>query len=225
MTTFTLSLASTKPFTASLAPVQFWRQPFDLEIRDYNMDNENMGRQFMGPGYRSGPVRARAVESGKTIPAVFRVLPSQQTKLEPEHLQLWRRLNWEFADNILETLIDDHFAWTNGTADIPAFDQARVCGGALLRGAVADGYLMIDSILTSQPVPPASEVLGKSWLWYYATEVNPRGVVTFINRTAKDGTKKPVRVPLISRLPLYVPVAWLHRLPAGFVPPSALWMA
>jgi hypothetical protein len=229
MTSFTLDLLDYTPITGALLleeappPVQFYRQPHDLEMLNYNLGDS--GRKYMGDGYRAGKVRSNAVDNGKTIPAVFRLLPSHSTKLSADWLAFWRALNWEFKDDILDTLIADNFAWTNNTADIPAFDQPRVCGGAILTGSPADGYLMIDSLLTSQPVPSATDVLACPWLWYYGTEVNPKGVPTYITRTARDGMKKPVRVPILSRLPLYAPVAWMHKLPLGWVPPNALWMA
>jgi len=216
----TLYLNETKYQRWDVAPVpvpQYFRHPHDREIKDFNAGL----RTYIGDW--SGPVRNNAANTGKTIPEVYRMFPDQQTRLYPDHLKLWRELNWEFKDDILSTLIVDNFAWTNNTADIPAFHAPLLCGGAILRGGVDSGYLWIDSLLTSEPVPPAEIILNKPWLWYYGTEVNPDGVVTYITRMAKDGTRKPVRVPILSRLPLYLPLVWLHKLPLGFIPPSPLW--
>jgi hypothetical protein len=81
-------------------------------------------------------------------------------------------------------------------------------------------------MLSSDPTPPVTEVLSKPWLWYWGVEVNGKGQVTFITRARADGSgnRIPVRVPLITRLPVYLQLIWLDKLPPGYIPPSALWM-
>jgi hypothetical protein len=236
---FTLSDANT--YTSALTPVpqpplmQFYRHPHDLEIKDYNLPNDS-GRMYMGDGYRKGKVRNNAVDSGKTLPEVYRLDPDQVTPLPNDFIHLWKDINPDLSVEVFGTLLDPHYAWTNNTGwpghynhltgelatdgdnpyEPPAFHAPLVCGGALFKGTEQGGYLYIDNILTSDPAPSAPEVLSKPWLYFYGTQVNPKGQVTFINRRGMDGSLHPVRVPFVTRWPVYVPLSWLDRLPAGY---------
>jgi hypothetical protein len=233
----TLPISFTLAIGEPLDDFQFWRHPHDVEIKDYNAPNDS-GRMYMGDGYRLGKVRQRAVDSGKSLPEVYRLDPDQVTPLQNDFIHLWKDINPELSIEVFSTLLDPNYAWTNNTGwpghynhltgelatgekgpyEPPAFHAPLINGGALLKGAEQGGYLFIENINTSEPAPSAPYVLERPWLYFYGTQVNPSGVVTYINRRGMDGNLYPVRVPFITRFPVYAPLSWLDRLPADFNP-------
>ena len=215
--------------------VQYYRQPHDIEIQNYNAGY----RTYLGDGVRTGPVRDSVVNTGKGMPEVYRLLPDHQVPLECRWIKLWRNLNPMLSDERFGTLLGNGLAWTNRTgwpgryncltgadagAQDPAFDAARICGGAIFKGKEQDGYLYIESLLTSQATPTAADILEKPWLWYWGTTVLPTGQVNYITRLGTDGKHHPVRVPLLTRLPVRLSLSWLDRLPMGFIPPTPMWL-
>ena len=261
--------------------VQLYRKPHDVEIRNYNLDDKVYGLEFMGAGYRSGPVRDAVLNDPSSnpnkspMPEVYRMYPDHQTPISCAFVRVWREMNPELSVEKFSTLMDPTLAWMNRTGSPPryncltdenrgekdpAFDAARLCGGALVKGV--EGYslmealretisliqrvvrrtimyqpfrqsvlalssrniLNLETILTSEPAPAASDVLAKPWLWYWGTAVTRTGQVNRIMRLGMDGQLKPVRIPLLTRLPVYVPLSWLDQLPPGFLT-EPTWMA
>lgn len=222
--------------------LQLFRQPHDVEMRR-GTSAASLDRVYMGDGARSGPVRESVAESGKTLPEVYRLTPDHQTALPPSWIRLWRDLNPMYSTETFITVLGNTYAWTNNTgwpgrkncltgelmddplAKDPAFHAPLINGGALLKGQEVDGYLLIDSMSTGwAQVPTAEWVLERPWYWFYGTQVNPDGVVTFMTRTGTDGQRHPIRVPFVTRLPVSLPLAWLDRLPVGFIPSDPRWM-
>lgn len=199
-----------------------WRFPHDTERTNYDL------KQWDYPG--NGPVRLVAKESGK--PEVYRV-GDWVTLLSPAWVRLWRDLNPELDDKHFCTLLDNHLAWTNNTGwpgrkniilgtDLdqkdPAFHACLINGGAYLQGFVAGDYLYPDTLRTGGVVPPADVVLSMPWLWFWGTNITPEGRINYIVRLGRDGTLKPVRVPLITSQVLKIPTRWLQRWDGDAVP-------
>ena len=227
------------------APLQLYRMPHDIERRNYNLNDKTLGCAFMGDGYRSGPVRNAVMNdpsnpTKKPMPEVYRIYPDHQTLLPCRWVTLWRNMNSELSVKQFGTLMDTRLAWMNNTgtperrncltgenmeAKDPAFDAARLCGGAIVKTrSISNGIAYLESMLTSDTVPTADWVIARPWLWYWGTAVTRTGQVNRIMRTGLDGQLKPVRIPFLTRLPVYVPLSWLDPLTPGFLPP-ATWMA
>lgn len=217
---------------APVGPV-LWRQPHDLEIRVPGPEARSPDRIYRGntggtPRYTFGKA---------AIPEPFRVLPDHQTPLDCGWQSLIRVLNPEHKGDVTDKVLDFRWMLANNTglgavgrkncrngdymrdpaAKWPALHTPIVAGGALFKGTVVNGMLEIESTLTSGPVPSAEYILARPWLWFYLTQINERGQVTYMTLSALDGTRKKVRMPLLSRLPLYMPTAWLHQLEPGQV--------
>ena len=269
--------ASAPPATG----IQLYRKPHDVEIRNYNLNDKVYGWEFMGVGYRSGPVRDAVLNdplsnpTKSPMPEVYRIYPDHQTPISCPFVTLWRHMNPGLSVKQFSTLMNPTLAWMNRTGSPPryncltgenqgerdpSFDAARLGGGALAKGT--EGYslmealreaatliqgvirrtimyqpfrqsvlalasrniLNLETIRTNEPAPAVADVLARPWLWYWGTAVTRTGQVNLIQRTGMDGQLHPVRVPVITRLAVYVPLKWLHKLPAGYVPPDARWM-
>lgn len=215
-------------------PLQLYRKPHDIEIRDYDME-ETKGWVYMGDGYRNGPVRDTVLHNPSNpqkrgMPEVYRIYPDHQTPINCDWLWLWRNLNPKLSDKTFCTLLGNGLAWTNNTGfpgrrncilqeDMsekdPAFHTPIINGGATLKGIERNGYFFLDSMLISDKVPTAEEVLNKPWLWYYGTTVLANGQVNYITRQGMDGNYYPVRVPILSTRQLYMQLNWLDKLPIG----------
>lgn len=214
--------------------IQFYRKPHDIEIRDYDLE-ETKGWVYMGDGYRNGPVRGTVLHNPdnpqkRGMPEVYRVYPDHQTPINCDWLWLWRELNPMLSDERFCVLLGNGLAWTNNTgfpgrkncilqknmdAKDPAFHAPIINGGATLKGVERNGYLLIDGMLISDKVPDAQWVLERKWLWYYGTTVLATGQVNYITLKGIDGNYYPVRIPILSRYQLYVPINWLDKLPPG----------
>jgi hypothetical protein len=218
-------------YVEETTPVKLWRKPHDVEIVDYDAKNFT----YLGDGKDFGPVRDTVLDNSKGMPEVYRVFPEHQTPLECKWVWYWRNLNPELTDQSFCSLMDTHLAWMNGTgspprkncitgerpdAGLPAFDQARVQGGALLKPKKIEGKVFyIEGTLTSDPVPNAQYVIENCpWLWSWGTTVLPSGKVNFVVRQDKLGNMIPVRIPILSKLQLYVPIEYLDELPLDFSP-------
>jgi hypothetical protein len=243
MTAFTLDILDYTPITGALLldeppvidqPFPLWRQGHDKELTAPGPSAKSPDRNYRGNA--SGTARDTGLRSTTES---FRLSPDHQTPLDCRWQKLIRDINPDSPAEVVDTVLDHTWAFANktgldvpgrrncrtgaymGDADAtwPAFHAPIVCGGALLSGYEEGGNLHIYSLLTSLPVPTAEYVLSRPFLWFYAVAVNPEGQVTFMTMAGK-----PVRVPFITRLPVYAPLAWLHRLPPGQTP-GPLWMA
>jgi hypothetical protein len=208
---------------------RLWRQGHDRELNLPGPSAKSPDRNYRGDagGY------ARDTKGKMAIPEPFRILPDHQTPLDCSCQKLIRELNPDCPDDVVDIVLDQAWILANNTglgqpgrkncrtgeymnttgAQWPAFHAPIICGGALLSGKALGGYLYIESIPAGGPIPAAAEVLRKPWLWFWLIEVNAQGVPTYMTYTGK-----PVRVPLITKKPVYVPLDWLDELPAGTVP-------
>lgn len=218
------------------APVQLYRQPHDLEIIHYNEpENWNYG----GNGYRFGPVRNTA--HMQPSPEVYRFKDSDmQTPLSCDWLRFWRNMNPMLTDQSFSSLLGSGLAWMNNTGSPPhsncvigyvgdekdpSFNPMIRNGGQVFKGIEQDGFLMVESLLTSDQIPSAAWVIAHPWLWGWGVSVRPDGGINYIVRRAKDGTMIHVRIPLLSRASLKIRLTELHKLPLGSPIPEPTWMA
>lgn len=220
---------------------QLWRIPHDTERVNVNAGDYRY-RPNVGMTGR-GPVRQEIVNAGVARPEIFRVFPSQTTPIGEAHQWLWRNINYELSATRHCTLYGNKLAWTNQTgfpgrrnyvlqqdmtAQLPTFHAALLNGGQVVEGEERDGRVYIRSLLISDPVPSASDVLA-SRLWGWGTSINPEGEINLIMRLGLDGTNKPVRILWLTKEPVWLPAVELHELPtmfsdAGMPLPDARWM-
>lgn len=236
MPNYILNVEGYKPVSGVLeleappAP-QYWRVPHDIERINWNAGDMRYG----GDGYRLGPVRGSA-----PTPEVYRVYPDQTTPIGEAHQWLWRNLNPLLSDDKWSRLLGNAYAFTNNTGfpgrhdyvnnrdvdkELPRFHAALVCGGAILEGQELNGKVWIKSILISDPVPMAADVLADPGLWFYGTNVGADGYISFMQKKGMDDFYHTIVVPLLTKVPVYLPTNELHKLPAGFFPPDARWLA
>ena len=228
--------------------VQLYRKPHDKEIRNYDQNQ----CEYLGDGYRNGPVRSAVIDSPENphkrpMPEVYKVWPEHQTLINCDWLHFWWRLNPMLSKEKFSTLLDNKLAWTNGTgfperrncitgarmddpdAKDPAFHAPIINGGAILKrreGAIEAGWFEIDGFLTSDPIPdPATVIRDYPWKWFYGTAVTESGKVNYIVREGLDGLLYPVRVPILTRLPIKIREEYLHKLPRETGIPDSRWMA
>jgi hypothetical protein len=221
-------------------PTDLYRQPHDKELVIPGPTLRSPNRYYRGNSFGEG-----RDTNNKTIPEPYRLYPEHQVPLDCGWQRLIRNCNPEHKDDVVDNVLDQAWILANNTglgavgrkncrngaymndpeAKWPALHTIIICGGGLLSGKVVDNVLQINSLRISDPVPTAEYVLSRIDLWFYLVELNPRGVVTFMTLSAKDGTRKPVRMPIISNKQLYAPVNWFDRIPSGTEIPSPLWMS
>jgi hypothetical protein len=223
---------------------QFYRKPHDLEIVRYN---EPEDWRYGGDGYRSGPVRNAVLNDPrnpqqKPMPQVYRTFPDHVINLRCAAVRLIRDINHpQIADKQISTLLNSNFAFSNNTGfperyncltgenageKDPALHSPILTGGAVLKPLeIVGDMLYYDYIDMNKHLPTASDVIARPWLWFWITAVTSTGQVNMVTRLGTDGLYYPVRMPIFSERPLYAPVSWFHKLPMGFWPASASWMA
>ncbi len=223
--------------------IQAYRVPHDIERVNMNAIHSDFRYRGNVPGFenalRLGPPRQSVLDTGDALPEVYRLDPEHSTLLMCPAQKMWWGLNSGLPARRQSTLLGNAFALTNNTGfpghyncltgegkdlGYPKFDQPRVCGGAVLFGTEKDGLLLISSMLSTNAILPASEVLKHIEWWYWVVSINPQGEINLITRPAADGSRIPVRAPLLTAKPVTLPLVELHRLPPGFIPPSAKWM-
>ncbi len=219
----------------------YYRVPHDIErVRMYVTGTQKPDLTYMGT--HTGSVRKSVMDLKAALPEVYRVDPNHSTLLSAKWQWFWRHLNPKLSDKRFATLFDSYLAWCNGTGngkrnnyitgdlghdkDI-AFDQARLCGGAIVKGRFNSGRVMIKSILTNDPVPDPVYLIAhpEECLWYWGTSVNPSGQINLITREGVDGQRYPVRIPILTALPIYLPANQFHPLSFAFSEfPDARWI-
>lgn len=213
---------------------QLWRIPHDVER--FDMDSKDLRYT----GKREGIVRKEIRDAGVARPEVFRAYPDHATRLVAKHQWLWRNINPELSGSRWATLLGNTLAWTNGTgfpghADyvnnreldqgLPHFHAVLLCGGAIVEGEEDGNRVWIKSLLISEPVISAEELLS-SRMWYWGTSViPPKGDINIISRLGIDNTYKHVRVPLITTERIWLPKDELHKLDINKPLPSPTWIA
>ena len=165
------------------------------------------------------------------LPEVFRLSPGHHVVLSEAAQWLWRKLNPQLTDEQWTLCLGNTLAFTNGTgfpghrnyitgeepnARDPRFDQARVCGGAILKERyVADGRLYFEAIDTRKPLPTVDYVMEHPYLWFEAVNIAESGGKPVI-RPLKGGWGLPVYVPLLVAVDEpYYPVELCTKLPEG----------
>lgn len=172
------------------------------------------------------------------LPEVFRLDPDIHVPLTRERQWLWRNMNPHITDLQWTALLGNTLAFTNGTGfpgkrnwilgqDLdkqdPAFDQTRVCGGAVLCGREYGSKLFIESIDVNKPLPTAEYVLRRRWLYYEAINIdgyNRDEVAYGIIRPFKGNWGKRVYIPLLTVQEMSYPLNLLEKLPLGSIIPS-----
>lgn len=197
--------------------MSLFRVPHDRERVSWNTgdmryrgDENGWAREIYRDGYRVM----------EPFPEVYRLNPDHHTVLDCHWQRVWREMNPALSDKRWSALLGNGLAWTNNTgfpghrncitgedADkpFPRFDQARVCGGALLHGRREGNRVWIETLLVGDKSLTASQILERPWLWYTAVSVSPDGSTQFITRPGLDGMNYPVRVPLLTSLPVWLP--------------------
>lgn len=168
-----------------------------------------------------GKPRQKVLDEGKTFPEVYRIYPLHHVVLNCSFQRLWRDLNPMLSDHRWSSLLGNALAWTNNTGfpghwncitgedadkQFPRFDIPRLCSNAIVAGFEKDGYLWLDTMLTTNPAMRAVDVLDIPYYWYYGTSVNPKGETNFITRLGFDGAYHKVRIPVLTSQKVYVPL-------------------
>jgi len=155
-------------------------------------------------------------------PEVYRLEPDHHIPLAERWQRFIVRLNpWAIGQKY-RALLAYNRAFTNGTgydepgqprADyinqlnltdpLPAFDQPRICGGAVVTGRVDGAWLWLDYLDIDDSVP----VVWKPWQVFHATTVS--GERTIGRFPQGDG--QDVLIPLIARQPVKIEMAKLQR--------------
>ncbi len=222
------------------------RVPHDVERVDVNALIPDLRYRGNVAEYRNdlrgGPPRGSA-DPGEPVPEVYRLDPLHATIADCAVQRMWRGISPDLSDERWSSLMGGNLGFMNKGAGMPGhyncitgegegltfprFDQPRVCGGAILYGTLSNGIYHISSILTSAGVPSAAEAMAHPEWWYYGTSVNISGEVNLITRPSgenSDGPNVPVRVPLVTAVPVSLPADELHILPPGFISPDPRWM-
>jgi hypothetical protein len=240
------SLQVVHPSVIAPPTMQHFRVPHDVERVDWNAkDYRYRGNVDAYKGDLTGgeprkiygidPATGLPVRILKPFPEVYRLKIDHQTIINCAWQHLWRALNPNLDNGKWSTLLGNKLAWTNGTGfpghwncitgedaglPLPRFDAPRICGGAIVTGHVEGSRLWIDTMLVNNPVPPAGDALS-----YFGTSVNPQGEINLIQRLGLDGRYYPVRVPLVTTIAVYLPVAELHALADNAPLPDATWLS
>ena len=214
--------------------IQYYRQPHDKEVLIPGPSLRSPDRDYRGNP--NGSVRGFA--GLRVIPEPFRLIPDHQTPLDCGWQKLLRDMNPEHKDDVVDKILDHHWILANNTgigepgrkncrngdymndptAKWPALHAVVICGGALLRGREEGDTLHIESTIIGNGVPEVNYILERPWLWFYLIQINESGICTYMTLSAKDGTRKPVRMPLLSRLPISAKLKWLEKMPKEFDP-------
>jgi hypothetical protein len=239
------SLQVVHPSVIAPPTMQHFRVPHDVERVDWNAkDYRYRGNVDAYKGDLTGgeprkiygidPATGLPVRILKPFPEVYRLKIDHQTIINCAWQHLWRALNPNLDNGKWSTLLGNKLAWTNGTGfpghwncitgedaglPLPRFDAPRICGGAVVTGRVEGSRLWIDTMLVNNPPPPAPDALS-----YFGTSVSPDGSVNLIKRFGIDGSYRPVRVPLVTTIAVYLPLAELHALADGPLP-DATWLS
>lgn len=118
------------------------------------------------------------------MPEVFRLEPDHHVILTEPLQWLWRRMNPTMSDKRFCSLFNNDLAFTNRTGfpgrhnyilneDVeekdPAFDQARICGGAVVSERYEEGgKVYIESIDVRKPLPTVEYIMARPWLYFDA---------------------------------------------------------
>lgn len=212
---------------------QYYRVPHDKE--------RLIDGRYGGDGYWEGTVR----DKSKPVPEVYRLNPDQSTPLSCNWIRFWWSMNPMLDRQHFELLLDNHWMLCNGTGwpgrynclsgelsddpsspyKPPTFHGALINGGAVVTGQKVGGILWLDSLLITNPVPAnvSQWVKDNPHKWYYATTVAQGGNITYTTFTGIDGNRQRLRIPILTKEKVYIPLKELDELPLGFIPPESNW--
>lgn len=97
----------------------------------YDYDSPTTGGWRFNPQI-DGKARAAAREHNQSLPEVYRQLPQHATRLLTAHYELVVGINPDLEPDKALTLLGEGLGWCNTQWGV--FDQARLCGGALITG-------------------------------------------------------------------------------------------
>lgn len=96
---------------------------------------------------------------------------------------------------------------------------------SLVSTITQNNVLTVKNLLLTDPVPDGRTVLVKPYEYacFVGTGAQPDGDVNLIQKRGADGGMYPIRMIMISRYPIKIPLDELLRLPNGFIP-DPQWM-
>lgn len=221
---FQIEEAGTLP---PLPQKKYYRIPHDIER--VNVSNDQL--EYI-TGTNKGRVRQVVLNRHEPLPEVYRLNPDHHVILDCYWQKVWRELNPALSDKKFCTLFGSALAWCNNSgfpgrrncilnedldAQFPRFDQARICGGAIVTGIEKNGLLLIDTLRVDRLVT-AQEIIADKTKWYYGTSISPRGQINYILRLGMDGNYHRVRIPILTAQLAALPLNHLHKLPDGLFP-------
>jgi len=198
-----------------LTPAPLWRIPHDCE-------RDAAGNFVLGK--RDGkPAREFPTDP---IPEPFWAFPDQTVPVKnyPVLLDLLHDLNPTYTRERMLQLLGTGLCWCNNTWGV--FSKAIITGGAVLEAErVEGGRVYFKSILISDPVPSAQEVLDNH-LSTIAVSVHVDGRVGIMTRPNGYGGRSPIRMYIVRKTiePLWMWERQLHRLPDGVDPSDPTWL-
>jgi hypothetical protein len=191
-----------------LPPVEpVTRRLFWFAHDTYRFDFDDRLRQrSQGWAYNAagtGPVRDIVTTKQMSRPEVYRVSPAHSFDLSLPWLDLFLGINPELDPDAALSIFDDGVCYCNTRKFL--LDQIRICGGATVEELRREGNLIyFRTILTTQPVPRATDVLADRALWHWVTGIQPDGDINYVRRWNRAHTEKlPVRMLNISSVPVY----------------------
>lgn len=107
--------------------------------------------------------------------------------------------NGESADPPLPPRAD----WVHNrdlTAELPAYDKVRICGGAFVTGKVSGRYLIVDT-LSPTTVPGVDWLIEHPQFFFHAVNTTATGITRF-----PQGGGEDVLIPLFSRFEAKIPI-------------------
>lgn len=201
-------------------PVRLCRIPHDIE-------RDERGKFVLGK--RDGKPREKpAGIITNVIPEPFRSWPDQTIPVKnyPALLSLHYALNPEYTRLRADQLLGTGLCWCNGTWGV--YSAAIITGGNVLEvERVEGGRVYFKSILISDPAPTLQKVYDDH-LYQIGTSINAlSGDLAEMTRPNGYGTRSKVRMLVVREKPepLWLPEDEIHLLPAGFEPPSAVWLS
>jgi lysozyme len=161
------------------------------------------------------------------LPEVFRLEPLHSIPLNREWQLFTKALNPTMEPKKWRALFAYSRAFTNNGAGydrpgdspkadfvngrdiksirMPAFDQPRICGGALVTGRVEGNRLWLSYIDASKSPPDIADV--RLWQKFCALNVTANGISKF-----PQGGGADVWIPLIARIPVSISLSKLEKL-------------
>lgn len=225
MSNFVLSIEGHHPYTGvmevQLPPPSgiYGRIPHDIE-------RDEKGKFVLGK--RDGKPRSKPPGIvTNIIPEPFRAWDDQtiNVKKYPALLNLHYALNKEYTKLRADLLLGTGLCWCNTQWGV--YSAAIITGGNVLKILERkDGKVYFDSILISDPAPTLKYVMDNH-LYQIGTSINVQSRdLGLMMRSNGYGTKSQVKMLIVrqTKEPLWMWEDELHILPAGFVPPSPLWL-